>query len=261
MPALSEVVADEIDRWGLPEIERLLFGTADPQVIADAVSDFCQRNLGGAVDEGLFYRGSVGSVFGVVLDGRSAVLKVYQPRWAVGFLAAVQTVQRRLASAGFPCPRPILAPTPLAFGSEVLVTVESLLPDPGLRPLGGDSDRRASATALAEQIVLASDIDTPALDGHPLRDARAGLYPEPHSPLFDFAVTASGAEWIDRFASRARLVLDRYSGPRVAAHMDWSARNVRVHSLGGCRLRLGQCRSGTRAGRGRPGGCDLVCDQ
>lgn len=79
MPALSEVISEEIDRWGMPEIERLLFGTADPQAIAETVSQFCQENLGCPVSEGLFYRASVGSVFGVVLDGRSVVLKVYQP--------------------------------------------------------------------------------------------------------------------------------------------------------------------------------------
>jgi len=58
----------------------------------------------------------------------------------------------------------------------------------------------------------------------------AQLYPAPHSPLFDFAATAEGAQWIDDIATaaRERMVADTW----VIAHGDWSARNVRLDSEG-----------------------------
>ena len=58
---------------------------------------------------------------------------------------------------------------------------------------------------------------------------RGDLWPRPHSPIFDFAATADGAEWIDDLARRA--VAQRDHGepePLVVGHLDWCSRNVRV---------------------------------
>jgi hypothetical protein len=54
------------------------------------------------------------------------------------------------------------------------------------------------------------------------------LYPVPHSPIFDFAGTAEGADWIDRFAAKAKLVTAEQRAKPVITHADWSARNIRI---------------------------------
>jgi len=60
------------------------------------------------------------------------------------------------------------------------------------------------------------------------RDGRDRLWPEPHSRLFDFAATASGAEWIDEDARRARGVLAEVpAGRPVVGHDDWSVKHFR----------------------------------
>jgi hypothetical protein len=70
----------------------------------------------------------------------------------------------------------------------------------------------------------------PGLAQHPMNEPRAGLYPTPHSPLFDFDATAAGAEWIDDLA-RAALPYSAIGRP-VVAHTDWAARNVRLGPSG-----------------------------
>jgi hypothetical protein len=215
---------------GASAVERLLFGTADPDVIAGVISDFCFDNLGSQPGEALFYRSSVGSVVGLRLEnGQLMVLKVFQTRWEASFLVAVQAVQKTLAVQGFPCPEPVLSPTPLSGAATALVTAETVLADPGMRPLSGAQDRAASAQGLATQIACCPPGRFPALASHPLATTADRLYPQPHSPLFDFQATAAGAEWIDRFALRAKNSRDADRSSPVAAHMDWSARNLRIH--------------------------------
>jgi aminoglycoside phosphotransferase (APT) family kinase protein len=73
-------------------------------------------------------------------------------------------------------------------------------------------------------------MDLPGSDrllDHPLRAPDTQLYPEPHSPLFDFDATAVGAEWIDELASRSAALRAVDTSSPVVAHTDWSARNVR----------------------------------
>jgi hypothetical protein len=206
-----------------------LFGTSDPVEIAQIVESFCRDRLGRPPACGLFYRGSVGCVFGVALgDATEVVLKVYQARWTKPFLAAVGALQRHLAANGFPCPLPLLAPTPLSCHLSALVTVERWLPDPGLRPFHGPADRAAAASGLAEQIALCRRLELPDLKPHPLETSSGGLYPEPHSPLFDFTATAQGAGWIDEFARLAQRLRNGDPTPPIPAHTDWSARNIRI---------------------------------
>ena len=225
---LAAVIRNELDRWGVADLERVLFGTADAGEIPETVSEFCVERFGCPAIEGLFYRGSVGAVFGVGLaDGNRVVLKVYQSRWSERFLSAVRVVQGRLAAEAS-IAEPLLGPLPLSARLNALVTAERLLPDPGLRALSGDGERAASAGGLAEQISRCVDLKVHALEDHPLRTPASGLYPEPHSPIFDFTATSPGAEWIDRLARRAAQLRGMDLTAEVAAHMDWSARNVRV---------------------------------
>jgi hypothetical protein len=77
-------------------------------------------------------------------------------------------------------------------------------------------------------IAVAGRLDLPTV-AQPLDRPPGQLYPEPHSPLFDFAATRAGAGWIDDLARRGLAVHeDAGAGlPPAVAHTDWSARNVR----------------------------------
>ena len=226
------VIARVLSGWETPpHVERLIFGSADPEPIATAVERFCRAHLGAGVDRYEFFSTSVGSTHGLRLsDGRRVVVQAHPPDVAdPSHLAAVQRVQRHLATAGFPCPEPLLGPTPLARGVAV---VESLL-DRGER---ADAHRPAvrerMATTLAELIRICRPFA--GLPG--LRSPVGGLppdrlWPVPHDRRFDFEGTARGAEWIDRLAAEARRRLRRGAGDVVVGHGDWRAEHLRF--LGG----------------------------
>lgn len=217
--------------------ERLIYGASDPEEIAHAVDSFCAAALGARIDAYLFFAVSQGDVSGLELaDGRRVVVKAHTPAWTPVFLDAAHRVQRRLADGGFPCPRPILGPTRLGHG---YATVEELVDD------GDDADahapavRHAMATTLARLVAATRDLtDAPGLGAAlrsrmPFRRPDDGVWPEPHSPIFDFAATTAGAEWIDRIAARAKAALADGAGEEVIGHTDWSAQNCRFmgHAL------------------------------
>jgi hypothetical protein len=207
-------------------VERTVFATSDPAVVAGHIDAFCGERLGASVVSCLFYASSTGCVAGVVLaDGRHVVVKAYQSRWGEPFLLAVAGVQGYLARSDFPCPRPL---APVSVAGPALATAEELVPDPGLRPLTSTSDRRASARGLARLIGLCRPLDEPDLAAHPLRSPGGALYPEPHSPLFDFALEAASAQWIDELATMAVAARDADGSDPVIGHSDWSSRNIRV---------------------------------
>ena len=105
---------------------------------------------------------------------------------------------------------------------RALALVETFLPDPGAVSIVPEM-LAVSAAGLARQIELCAALDGRALAAHPLRARASALYPEPHSPVFDFDATAAGAEWIDAFAARARIVRDCDHTAPVIAHSDWAA--------------------------------------
>src|SRR5574341_1141640 len=113
-PALAAVaaqIAAQIEEWDNPAVERAIFGMSVPEHIAALVDAFCRRELGSGIAAPLFYRSSIGVVFGLELDdGRRLVLKGHQPDVPAGYLAAVVSITRRLAESGFPCPRPLAGP-------------------------------------------------------------------------------------------------------------------------------------------------------
>jgi Phosphotransferase enzyme family len=228
--SVERVVAAQHAKWGTNAVDADVFGTGDPAGIGVIVDRFCVDELGAETEEGLFYGVSAGCVLGVRLrDGGEVVIKAYQQRWQAAYLRAVQSVQTHLAGRGFPCATPLRGPTALVPGRPHQVMVESLLVDPGLRPFSTAAERRVSAAALARLIAVCREFPaSPELAGHPMRRSSDGLYGEPHSPLFDFAGTAEGAEWIDEHARRAVLQREADERPSVVAHCDWSARNVRL---------------------------------
>jgi hypothetical protein len=228
--SVERVVAAQHAIWGTSAVDADVFGTGDPKRIAAIVDRFCLDEVGATAVGALFYGASAGCVLGVRLaDGAEAVIKSYQARWDGSFLRAVQSVQTHVARRGMPCATPLRGPAPIVPGRPNLAVVESFLPDPGLRPYSSRAERRVSAAGLARQIAVCRELATPAaLADHPLRRPTDGLYPEPHSPLFDFAGTAEGAGWIDALATRAVEVRDADDRPPVVAHSDWAARNVRL---------------------------------
>lgn len=223
---VAELVAAHLDGWELRSTEEAVFGTRDPRAIESLLAEFCTNQLGSGIAHGLFYSSSVGCVAGVELgDGRRVVIKAYQGRWGVPFLAAVCRVQSHLAARGFPCPEAVAGGDPVG---RALANVEVFRPDPGAGLLGSSETMAASAAGLAWQIRLCRELAEPALDQHPLAAIRGRLYPEPHSPVFDFAAKAEEATWIDDLAGRAKAIRDAVWGPPTIAHTDWSARNVRI---------------------------------
>ena len=229
MTTIAELIAAYTTRWGVTAIEESVFGTGDATHIAAMVDQFCQRSLGSEAVEGLAYQSSVGCVLGIGLaNGERVVLKAYQARWPKAFLDAVGTVQRHLAEEGFCCATPLRAAEPLPGRSNLVIT-ESWLADPGMQPASGRTAQRISAAGLARQIDLCRDLgEVPGLEAHPQHHLADDLYPEPHSPLFDFGATAVGAEWIDQWTRRAKAHRQVDTGPLVIAHTDWCARNVRI---------------------------------
>ena len=229
MTRLGRLVQESIAASGGPILENQVFGTTDPESISERIAEFCHEQLGEYPTDGVFYSTSVGCVAGVLsASGRGVAIKTYQARWTASFLTAVLRIQRHLASRGFPCPTPMAGPAPLGVG---MATAEELIPDPGPTPVGMQ-EMRLSARGLARVVATCRGEDPTGLVPHPLDAASGSLYPDPHSPAFDFTSTAAGAEWIDELASSARMARNDLVGDRVVAHTDWSARNVRLSPKG-----------------------------
>jgi Phosphotransferase enzyme family len=226
---LAGMIRRELERWNLGAIEESVIGTADPEAMAEVFDRYCRHHLGSDPVGGLFYLGSAGCVVGLRLEsGDEVVVKAYQERWTAPYLRAVQSVQRHLCASGFPCPHPLAPPRRLQLDRPNLAVVESFLTDPGMEPLRGSDICRHSAAGLARQIALCrTSTSGETLAEHPLRTPAGRLYPEPHSPLFDFEKSSARAGWIDRYAERASVLREADHSSPVTAHTDWSARNVR----------------------------------
>lgn len=224
----SALIAASFTGWaGEPRLERDIFETTESGRIVAVVAEFCREHLGAGVAAYVFFASSVGSVHGLRLaDGRRVVLKAHRRETDVDHLAAIQRVQGALADAGFPSPRPLLAPTPIAQG---IALVETLI-DEGQRADAHDPViRRAVAAGLAQLIETARSVPTPC-GLVAWRDASERLWHRPHDPRLDFAGTADRAGWIDELAAQARRQLDEHAaGPVVIGHGDWRVEHLRFH--------------------------------
>jgi hypothetical protein len=225
---LGCLIATEFGDWEGPHhLEQEIFGSDDPDRVAACVDRFCSSALGSPIERYEFFATSVMSVHGVrLLDGRRVVVKIGRPSLDATSLSAVQMVQARLISHGFPCPRPLLGPTAVAGG---IALVEELL-DTGLRASAHDAPIRAAmARGLARCVECCREFGPldglgPSLFASP---AAGELWPQPHDRRFDFAATADGAAWIDALAAEARERLAAGHGELVVAHCDWRAEHVR----------------------------------
>ncbi len=170
-------------------------------------------------------RASSGIVVGFDLaDGRRIVVKVHR-RHAGDRLTGVLRAQRVLRTADLPVAEPLLhEPIPVGTGWAV---VETWLDDGATLDVRPPLLRRAVAAALHD-IVQSLDVDAFA----DLRPEWTGPYPPPHSPIFDFAATASGAEWIDEHNTatvnaKAQLTANGVGRP-VVAHGDLRPENILI---------------------------------
>lgn len=225
-----ETVRNEIRTWDSPFVELDCFGIDDAERIVGIVNEFCRIHLGSSIRGYFFYRASVGSTHGIQLeDGRDVVVKVRPPQETNPYLSHDQTtletvcrVMNWLADRGYPCPRPLLGPTPLARG---IGTVEEFL-EAGKRGDGFEAEcRKTIASGLAELIALLRSFDGEVSCLKHFQRSES-LYAQPHSKLFDFEKTAKGAEWIDAYAERARRA-EVHRGKPVLAHADWRVEHLR----------------------------------
>jgi hypothetical protein len=228
VPALAELIDAARGAWAGPLVEDAVFGTAEPDAIATIVSGWCARYLGSPIGDGRFYSASVGCVLGVdLLDGQQVVVKAFQPRWTREFLEATQTVQTTLAAGGYPCPVPIGLPRPCGLG---LAVADTNVADPGPTPFRPDLVGVAAA-GLAELVGRCAASDAGPLRAHPLAAPRDRVFPQPHSPLFDFPGTEATAGWINAFGAAARAARDADRSSTIG-HLDWTLRNVRYSDRG-----------------------------
>src|SRR4051812_41803186 len=190
--------------------------------MATTLDSLCEAELGAPVARRLFDAESVAQVHAVELaDGRGVVVKLLREEAA--YLAAVQDVQRALASRGYPAPRPLFGPRAvngrLAIAEELLVA-------------GAPPDAHEPAVRVRMAAELARLVDAcrdfaraPELQRSFFTPPPGALWPHPHDVRFDFIGTAAGAEWIDDVA--AEVVAGRDAGERVLGHADWRAEHLR----------------------------------
>lgn len=228
MAAQYDVITTQIARWDEHFVEPVVFGTTEPHWIADLFDTFCCKQLGSPVADYLFYESSIGAVCGMRLeDQRCVVVKVHQPTRSLGSLRAVVQVQRYLLAHGYPCTTPLLDPQPLAYG---IATTEEFTEEGVYHQAYDPPIRRSMAEMLAWLLRLTNVPD--ALSGVQPADLDIRLpsgviWPTPHSALFDFEATATGAEWIDEIASKAQTVKLHGAGQLVLGHTDWSIKHFR----------------------------------
>jgi hypothetical protein len=156
-------------------------------------------------------------------DGRQAVVKVrpYEDR-----LYGCADAQRALWMAGFPSPEPLVGPVP--YGDGRAANAEVLVAGGGMLGVDGVD---ACAGLLATQIRLAPTPGTirslaPNTVWTEADHAFPGLWPPPDDR--DADLNAHPEPWLDDAACRVRHRIRRLRGaPRVVAHGDWEAHNLR----------------------------------
>lgn len=224
---LVSMITAQQRKWEMPLLTEI-FGSSKPSLVASTVDTFCTDELGSRIIETYFFAISQSAVFGLRLcDGPRVVVKAHSSRHNIEFLRAVTQVQRYLVEQGFPCPRPLIEPRPLAQG---IVTAEELKDEGEHRNPHDPVVRRSLAELLARQIALTQHPEAipgiqPTLFDHRL--PAEVLWPVPHNAIFNFEATAAGAEWIDALARPAHQAVLQGAGQLVLGHTDWSVKHVR----------------------------------
>jgi hypothetical protein len=191
----------------------------------DGIAAWCRQLLGAEPAAVLFEAGYLSKVVGLELtDGRQVVVKVRPPAER---LHACVEAQRRLWRAGYPCPQPLIGPTPLG---DLAATAEMLVS--GGEQLAPTLDSpELFAGALTELVRLAPAVDDlPTLAPPPAWAAwdheQLGIWPEPDDRP-DNLNQHPGPAWIDELGLRVRHRLARSRLPPVVGHVDWESQNMR----------------------------------
>jgi hypothetical protein len=209
-------------------IERAIFGPVPEDEIDDWLQRLVSSRLSTGLAEIMFRRGRVSAVYGLQLhDGSRVAVKVYRGRPDLRSLAAATATQRWVAQRGYPAPLPIDGPSIL---DGHVATIERLLDEGVVADAHDPLVRRALAVSLAEQIRILGDMELPTAltvrPGWAVYDN--GPWPAPHDPIFNFATTPPGFEWLDDFAREASDTLIASELSRIVGHSDWYAGNVLV---------------------------------
>ena len=224
------LIQQNLDTWGTPYVELDTFATDRAEQIVDIVNAFCLAHMGAKLAGYLFYGSSVGSTHGVRLtDGREIVIKSRPPihvnpdlKHDRQSLDLICSVMRWLRAQDYPCPSVLLGPTPIGKG---LATVEEYFAPGDYGDAFVPACRRAIARGFAELIALLRTYDGTVSSLQHFQRGSA-LYPQPHGKIFNFEATATGAEWIDEFARRARDT-ETHDGARALGHADWKIEHLR----------------------------------
>jgi hypothetical protein len=185
-------------------LARSILGTSDPMEIAHSVDEFVLRHTARRVRDCSLCEFSVNAVLGLGLeDGQRIFAKIHPPSRGIDALSAIYRVQHGLHRKGFPCPDVLVLPAPFGMGAAV---IQEFVDTGEYRDAHQPDVRRPMAELLATLVREAGEFSS--IPGLPRsRLPLSTLWPVPHNALFDFAKTASGAEWIDRIASRAKVTL------------------------------------------------------
>ena len=161
------------------------------------------------------------AVAGVTLrDGRAVVVKALPPDHSRDRLDRTLLARRCPERPG--CQHHDRVAGGLASGSDRGTLQEALCAAAGDRIRAPHVRTTAATSWAALTDVLAETIPTTGWVALPR--VLNGLYPRPHSPLFDFDATTIGAEWIDDLARRARDVMSLADSAPTIVHTDWRPR-------------------------------------
>jgi hypothetical protein len=209
-------------------IERAIFGHVREAEVDDWLHRLVSSRLSTGLRSVLFRRGRVSAVYGLELeDGGHVVVKVHRGHADLESLTAATTSQRWLAEHGYPAPLPIEGPS--VFHDHVAV-IETLLDRGSPADPHDPVVRHALVVSLAEQIRILAKMEPPsALKVRPAWAIyQRGPWPTPHDPIFDFATTPTGFEWLDAFAQHASNILVSSDLAPTVGHSDWYPGNVLV---------------------------------
>jgi hypothetical protein len=225
MDALEDAIRAYHREWDDPCVDRAIFGTTDPAVIAAELRAFTTRALGASIRGVLLYASSVGTAAGVELsDGRRVVIKAHRAGLTRIELDALARFRRAARDAGVPAPE-LIAVEHLLRGNA---SVEAYADAP---PAANGFDEEVRRM-LAQGLWALAEVGLAYGDLGGLRHAKATpagrIWRTPHSELFDLAKNADGAAWIDAVGERALRGLEQRSCDVFPAHMDWRVEHVRV---------------------------------
>jgi hypothetical protein len=192
--------------------------------LPDWLPVWCSDHLGGEPADVLFQQQQVSMVFGIRLAGGTDV--VVKARADDGRAVSCVAAQARLASRGFPCPRPL---TPVVSVGSLAVHAEEFRP--GGEVLHGNSPDVAvcCAEVFARLMAELADVTVPPPLPNPpwVRWDHADSGPWPAIDFLDNRDQSVVPGYVVEAAERARGRLLAAGLPCVLGHADFEAQNLR----------------------------------